>query len=83
MYRDGYGYRKMYVRKSDVGAVSDSIQEAKKTLDREYRNTLKLINQFHNYEIIQERIWKELEMNPEKYTQRAVILRLNQFALKN
>ena len=73
----------MYVRKSDVGAVSDSIQEAKKTLDREYRNTLKLINQFHNYEIIQERIWKELEMNPEKYTQRAVILRLNQFALKN
>ena len=73
----------MYVRKSDVGAVSDSIQEAKKTLDREYRNTLKLINQFHNYEIIQERIWKELEMNPEKYTQRAVIVILNQFALKN
>lgn len=79
MYRDSDGYKKLYVRKNDVWLVRSKIAEVKKNMDRENSNTLKLINTFGTYEVVQNQIWEDLEKNPDKYTYRAKMALVSKF----
>ena len=79
MYHDWIKYKKLYVRKDDVEIIRDEIVGVKKSIDKANSYTRNLIKKMHTYVVIQNQIYKELEMNPEKYTYRAKLSIINKF----
>ena len=84
IYNDwGLGYKKLYVRNADVSLVRNKISEVKKSLDREKSKTKNLIKEFYTYEVVQNQIWEDLEMNPDRYTDRAKVAIINKYRAKS